>query len=389
MAIVTLRPSIQLSKALQPAFRAPNWDRGSQRLMLRLRSAALAVVLTSTSQGALLAATPSKQTVSTPAPSAGMTAAPENTPQVYSDLYVLGPGDGLNLTFLDPSAKEVGGPVNILPDGTATLALLGSVQLTGLTIGQATRWLTSLYGKQLLRPQLFLTLTSPRPVKVTVIGEVEKPGLYPMSSLSTPVTAIQAAGGITLNSDIRRVLLRRRAGADGSQKQTVLDLAQLFQFGNQRQNPILFDGDTIIVGRTEEVVPQEILQLGATNLAPASISVSVIGEVKSPGTLSLPANTPMLEAIFRAGGPVVWRANRRNVELVRLNRNGTTTREVYNYKDKLNVSKGMNPPLRNGDTIIVNRSFYAETMDMVNQVLVPLGTVGSLINNNWWWNWNR
>lgn len=392
MAIVTLptlRLTIQFLKALQPVVHRPGRRQGSARRVVRLRSAALAAVLTSAPQAALLAATPALQTVPAPVPSAGMSAMPENTSQVYSDLYVLGPGDGLNLTFLDPSAKEVGGPVSILPDGTASLALLGSVQLTGLTIGQATRWLTSLYGKQLLRPQLFLTLTSPRPVKVTVIGEVEKPGLYPMSSLSTPVTAIQTAGGITLNSDIRRILLRRRAGADGSQKQTVLDLAQLFQFGNQRQNPILFDGDTIIVGRTEEVIPQEILQLGATNLAPASISVSVIGEVKSPGTLSLPANTPMIEAIFRAGGPVVWRANRRNVELVRLNRNGTTTREVFNYKDQLNVSKGLNPPLRNGDTIIVNRSFYAETMDMVNQVLVPLGTIGSLLNYNWWWNWNR
>ena len=327
----------------------------------------------------------------TPAVSAQPSAVPlvDTTSQIYSDLYVLGPGDSLTLTFLDPSAESVGGPVNILPDGTSTLALLGSVQLTGLTIGQATRWLTSLYSKQLVRPPLFLTLTTPRPVKVTIIGEVERPGLYPLPSLATPVLAIQTAGGITLNSDIRRILLRRRAGADGSQKQTVLDLAQLFQFGNQRQNPILFDGDTLIVGRTDEVVPQEILQLGATNLAPTSISVNVIGEVKAPGTLSLPANTPLLEAIFRAGGPVQWRANRRNVELVRLNRNGTTTREVFNYKDKQNVSKGLNPPLRNGDTIIVNRSFYGETIDVLNQVIVPLSTVGSFINYSSWWNWNR
>jgi polysaccharide export outer membrane protein len=327
----------------------------------------------------------------TPAVSAQPSAVPlvDTTSQIYADLYVLGPGDALTLTFLDPSAESVGGPVNILPDGTSTLALLGSVQLTGLTIGQATRWLTSLYAKQLVRPQLFLTLTAPRPVKVTVIGEVERPGLYPLASLATPVLAIQTAGGITLNSDIRRVLLRRRAGADGSQKQTVLDLAQLFQFGNQRQNPILFDGDTLIVGRTEEVVPQEILQLGATNLAPTAISVNVIGEVKAPGTLSLPANTPLLEAIFRAGGPVQWRANKRNVELVRLNRNGTTTREVFNYKDKQNVSKGLNPPLRNGDTIIVNRSFYGETVDVLNQVIVPLSTVGTFINYGNWWNQNR
>jgi polysaccharide export outer membrane protein len=311
-----------------------------------------------------------------PAPSAPL---PLSITEVYNDLYVLGPGDGLKLTFSDPSAASVGGPVVILPDGTSTLSLLGSVQLTGLTIGQATRWLTSLYAKQLVRPQLILSLTNPRPVQVSIIGEVGRPGLYPLASYSTPVSAIQTAGGVTLNADIRKVLLRRLAGPDGSQKQTVLDLAQVFMVGNQRQNPILFDGDTIVVARAEEMIPDEVLQIGATNLAPATITVSVIGEVKQPGTLSLPANTPLVEAIFRAGGADNWRANKNNVELLRFNRNGTTTREVFSYKGKpgLSVSKGFNPPLRDRDTIIVNRTFYAEALDVVNQVVVPLSQAAS------------
>ena len=302
---------------------------------------------------------------------------PLSVTEVYNDLYVLGPGDGLQLTFTDPSAATVGGPITILPDGTSTLSLLGSVQLTGLTIGQATRWLTSLYSKQLVRPELILSLTTPRPVKVTIIGEVSRPGLYPLPSYSTPVSAIQTAGGITLNADIRKVLLRRLAGPDGSQKQTVLDLAQLFQVGNQRQNPILFDGDTLVVARTDELIPDEILQIGATNLAPSTITVSVIGEVKSPGTISLPANTPLAEAIFRAGGAENWRANKNNIELVRLNRNGTSTREVFSYKDGIGVSKGLNPPLRDRDTVIVNRTFYAEALDVINQVVVPLSQAAS------------
>ncbi len=304
---------------------------------------------------------------------------PLSVTEVYNDLYVLGPGDGLQLTFTDPSAATVGGPITILPDGTSTLSLLGSVQLTGLTIGQATRWLTSLYSKQLVRPELILSLTNPRPVKVSIIGEVGRPGLYPLPSFSTPVSAIQTAGGVTLNADIRKVLLRRLAGPDGSQKQTVLDLAQVFQVGNQRQNPILFDGDTLVVARTDELIPDEILQIGATNLAPATITVSVIGEVKSPGTLTLPANTPLVEAIFRAGGENNWRANKNNVELLRFNRNGTTTREVFSYKGKpgLGVSKGFNPPLRDRDTIIVNRTFYAEALDVINDVVVPLSQAAS------------
>ena len=311
--------------------------------------------------------------------------------EVYNDLYVLGPGDGLQLTFLDPAARDVGGAISILPDGTTSLALLGSVQLSGLTIGQATRWLTSLYAKQLVRPQLYLTLTSPRAVKVSIIGEVERPGLYPLGSYSTPVSAIQQAGGITLNSDIRRVILRRLAGPDGSLKETILDLSQVLLQGNQLQNPILFDGDTLIVSRTTTIIPAEVREVGASNLAPTSISVNVIGEVKGPGTLSLPANTPMVEAIFRAGGPVKWRANTNKIELVRFTRGGKVTRQIYKYKDSMEISQGQNPPLRNGDTIIVNKSIYGMALDSINDIAIPLNAANGILNlyNTWYfYRWN-
>jgi polysaccharide export outer membrane protein len=329
----------------------------------------------------------------TAAPAKAAPLAPEGSQntltEVYTDLYVLGPGDVLQLNFLDPTARELGGNFNILADGTTTLALIGTVQLNGLTIGQATRWLTSLYSRQLVRPQLTLSLTTPRPVKVSVLGEVERPGLYPLASFSTPISAIQTAGGVTLNADIRRVQLRRLAGPDGSQKQTLLDLAQVFQVGNQRQNPILFDGDTLIVGRTDNPSSEEVLQLGATNLAPARINVTVIGEVKSPGTIAVPANTPLVEAIFRAGGPRNWRANKRSIELVRLNRNGVTSRQVFNYRENSDISRAFNPPLRDRDTIIVNRSFFGQAIDVVNEVLVPISTVGNLFYNNYFFNNNR
>jgi len=323
-------------------------------------------------------------------------------PSVYSDLYTLGPGDQLQLTFLDPSAKDVGGPVIILPDGTSTLALLGSVQLTGLTLGQATRWLTSLYARHLVRPQLILSLTSSRPVKVSVLGEVARPGLYtfaggggvgaagalasspssgpggafvPVTALTTPVSAIQTAGGITLNADIRRVILRRLAGPGGVEKQTVLDLAQLLQVGNQRQNPILFDGDTLIVTKAEKPLPSEVIQVGISNLSPATINVTVLGEVKTPGVLAVPANTPLQEVLTRAGGPNPWRANKGRIELVRLNRNGTTTTELYEYQPGKDISQGFNPPLRDRDTVIVRRSYYGKTVDLVNELIAPLTSI--------------
>jgi polysaccharide biosynthesis/export protein len=308
-------------------------------------------------------------------------------PELYSDLYTLGPGDGLQLTFLDPEAKSLNGAFGILADGTTTLPLVGSVQLIGLTIGQATRWLTSLYAKQLVRPQLTLTLTTPRPVKVTIVGEVTRPGLYPLGSFSNPVEAIQTAGGVTVNADVRNILLRRLAGKAGAQKETTLNLADLFANGNQLQNPVLFDGDTIVVSRSIQPIPEEVLAIGQTNLAPPTISVTVIGEVKSPGTVALPANTPLAEALFRSGGLIRRRAQKNNIELVRFNRNGTTSRQIFSYRDDLAVSNLTNPPLRNGDTIIVRTNLYGKALTFLNDLAEPLGALNSILNYANTWNY--
>lgn len=380
----------------------PRRPRTGRAARLRWASSLAALLTATTPLAAGLSARAQTSLAVAPASSPPGVVAPQNAsslPSVYSDLYTLGPGDQLQLSFLDPSAREVGGPVAILPDGTSTLALLGSVQLTGLTLGQASRWLTSLYARYLVRPQLVLSLTAARPVQVSVLGEVGRPGLYSfggggagsgpatatggggggvgggIGSLTTPVSAIQAAGGITLNADIRRVVLRRLAGPGGAEKQTVLDLAQLLQVGNQRMNPILFDGDTLIVTRAEKPLPSEVIQIGISNLSPAAINVTVLGEVKTPGTIAVPANTPLQEVLMRAGGPTPWRSNKSRIELVRLNRNGTTTTEIFDYQPGKSISQGFNPPLRDRDTVIVRRSIYGKTVDLVNELIAPLTSI--------------
>lgn len=323
-------------------------------------------------------------------------------PGLDTDLYILGPGDQLALRFLDPSAADIGGTFEVLNDGTATLALIGSVQLTGLTLGQANRWLTSVYSRLLVRPELYLQVVRTRPMTITVIGEVERPGLYQLNpkgegsavegapstspGFPTVVTAIQKAGGITLAADVRRVTLRRRLpGFDGQQKQMELNLAELLQIGNQRQNPLIFDGDTVVVGKASAPVPDEVLRLGATNLSPQTINVNVIGEVKRPGRMQLPANVPLVQAVLAAGGPDDWRANTGNVELVRVNRNGTAQRQVFKLDYSKGVSNGLNPPLRDNDTVIVNRSVYGETVDVLKQVVVPLSSVANFLNYYYLW----
>ena len=309
---------------------------------------------------------------------------------LQDDVYILGPGDLLSLRFLIETTLT--SQFDILNDGTSSLPLLGSVRLSGLTLSQATLWLQSLYARQLLRPEFQLSIVRARPLRIAVVGEVERQGIYTMttteaskteaevtiSGLPTLVDAIQKAGGITDQADLTQVVLQRRLPGDRPLfKRARLNLLDLVFEGDLQQNPLLFDGDTIRVMKATE--PADLsTELSSTTLTPSSITVNVVGEVKGPGRIAVPANTPLLQAILAAGGPVRWRANSADVELVRINRNGSVTREKFRIDYNQGVSTAKNPPLRDRDTVIVNRSALAQTSDALGAFANPISSVVNL-----------
>jgi len=356
-----------------------------------------------------LAAAVSQRSAAIP-PGQAASAKPQVSPvETGLDAYILGPGDALRITFVSSAYKDLGGDLELLNDGSTSLPMLGSIVLDGLTVNQATNWLRSMYGRYIKRPDLNLQVLRARPIQVSVVGEVESPGLYTLTTsetsqiekestktgttttitgLPTVVAALQKAGGMTLNANLADVQLQRRIPRTVDQlKQTNLDLTALLFQGDKRQNPFLFDGDTIVVGKA--TTPQsQVMELAAANLSPQSIRVNVIGEVLNPGRVEVKANTPLVQAILAAGGPKNWRAKRSDVELVRINRNGSATRQLLNINYSAGVSNLRNPPLRDGDTVVVNRSTYAIASDAIGAIATPLtGLVNvfaliDLINNN-------
>ena len=299
---------------------------------------------------------------------------------LQEDPYLLGPGDQLNLRFYD--AQELSGPLTVISDGSVSLPLVGNVRVQGLTLSQAERWFTSLFRKQLQNPQLQLLVATPRPPRVALVGEIEFPGVYTLSgsqsgsssqsSLPALVDGIQAAGGITLNADLRQVMLQRRMpGEPASFKRVSLDLMQLLQEGDQLQNPLLHDGDTIRVPRADQPVAESV-EVATANFSPKTIQVYILGEVNGRGSVSVPANTPLIQGIMAAGGPQFGRANKSNVELIRLNRNGTVERRRFRLDLSQGASNAKNPPLRQGDVVIVNRSGIALVSDTITAITQPL-----------------
>ena len=163
------------------------------------------------------------------------------------------------------------------------------------------------------------------------------------------------------------IINRKLPGNKNELKQTNINLVDLIFEGNHLQNLFLFDGDVIRLTKAEKVSP-DIMKIARANLSPSTIKVRVIGQVKDPGLINLSANTPLVQAVLSAGGPLSWKADKGNVELLRVNQNGKIIKKNYKIDLSENVSYDKNPPLKDRDIIYVKSS-------LLNKVNTGLGAV--------------
>ena len=286
-----------------------------------------------------------------------------------SELYIIGPGDILKITFV--GVNELSGNYNVMKDGKIQLPLIGTQNINGLTLDEAKFKLHEIYKEDLLLPRIDLSLSKPRPVRVALVGEVDRPGSYNLgNSLAsqTVVDAIQKAGGLTFESDITNITLYRKIpGGRGELKKTNLDLLNMIRTGDQSNNPYLFDGDTIKITKLTD--KKNKIENIPNNLTPETVKVYVIGEVRSPGMITVDAKTRISQAILIAGGPRNWRYQDK-IQLLRVNRNGSVDMEKISF-NKEGLSKKMDSlSLRNGDIIRVKTNMFGKITD-TSRVFMP------------------
>ena len=229
-----------------------------------------------------------------------------------------------------------------------------------------------------------------QPVKIAVVGEVARPGPYTITSNAqsagaeeSPVTvtrAIELAGGIMPQADIRRIQVRRTTRSGVGQTPIEVDLWQLLKGGDLKQDAILQDGDTVVVPTASEINAQEAPQVAAASFSPDTIPVNVVGEVPNPGTVQVPPNTPLNQALLAAGGFNPRRARKSSVELIRLNPNGSVSRRRVRIDFKQGINEENNPILHRNDVIVVGRSRLTSVTDTLGTALRPLGSVFSFLN---------
>lgn len=312
--------------------------------------------------------------------------------------YRLGPGDRLSMAVFKVEGYQA--QVDVLPDGTINLPRLGAVEVWGLTLDEARQRITAGYDRILRRPIVMLDLMVPRPVRVTVTGEVQRPGFYTLASQGssaaalapvgpgvssspalatsgwpTLVDAIQRAGGMTSLGDLSAISLTRPSGVPGQAPQVYrFDYLVVLKEGGVATNPLIYDGDVITIAKAQGPISNEVLlRSAASTFAPDTITVNVVGEVVSPGPKAVRANSPLSSAVLAAGGISNNRGHYKNLKLMRLENDGRMSVATVNYTPAAPLGSAANPPLRNGDVIVVDRNPWTKGNDMLGQAVAPLG----------------
>ncbi len=260
------------------------------------------------------------------------------------DTYVLGPGDEIVIEvwgFNETSIRRT-----ISPEGRISIPQVGPVQLSGLTIAEASKKLKKVLANKYAglegdASSISVTLGNIRTIQVNIMGEVKTPGTYRLSSFSSVFHGLYNAGGITDSGTLRNIELIR-----GGRRAAVIDVYDYLFNGKTETDIRLQEGDIIMVPTY-------------------SCLVEIDGKVKRPMIYEL-ADGETLEALINYAGGFVSDAYRNNVNVIR-----RTGREKELYT--VNSSDFAGYVMEDGDEVSVGASLdrFANMIEIRGYVFRP------------------
>ncbi len=211
------------------------------------------------------------------------------------DTYVLGPGDEIVIDIWGLNETTIRRTVS--PEGRIAIPQVGPVQLSGLTIAEASKKLKKVLANKYAglegdSSSISVTLGNIRTIQVNIMGEVETPGTYRLSSFSSLFHALYQAGGITNSGTLRNIEVIRNG-----KKVAAVDVYDYLFNGDTGSDIRLQEGDIIMVPTYSRLV-------------------GIAGKVKRPMTYELAEDESLADLIDYAGG-FVSGAFADNVNIIR------------------------------------------------------------------------
>lgn len=239
--------------------------------------------------------------------------------------YRLGPGDVLQISVYNNPDLTTNTPIG--EDGKISFPLIGEVVLGGLTRTEAEHRIAQRLdsGGFVPKPSVTIAITDYRSQTVSVLGEVNKPGTYPIERPLKVTRLLAMAGGI--NAKGSTVVTVVTQAPDGTSHRQRIDLGRIMENGNLGQDVLVGNGGIVYV--------------------PPAPVFYIYGEVRNPGAYPLTDGMTVQQALS-VGGGLTRRATERGIELDRKGSDGRTHR----YAARLNT------PLEPDDVLRIPESWF-------------------------------
>ncbi len=215
--------------------------------------------------------------------------------------YRLGPGDGVKISvFQNPDLSL---ETRVSETGVISYPLVGSVHIGGLSVAAAEQAIAEglRKGGFVLQPQVTLVLQQVRGAQVSVLGQVARPGRYPLESTTMKVTdALALAGGGSPQAGDKVILTGMR---NGRRVRAEIDVTELFVSWTPEKDVPIQAGDTLYVHRAPQFY--------------------VYGEVQRAGAYRVERQMTVLQALSLGGG-LNPRGTERGIRIHRRGEDGAT-----------------------------------------------------------------
>jgi polysaccharide biosynthesis/export protein len=246
-------------------------------------------------------------------------------PPVNQD-YRLGPGDAIGVQVYQNPDLSV--EARVSESGVISYPLVGTVQLGGLTISEAEKKIADALrtGGFVKVPQVNIALKQVRGNQVAVLGQVSRPGRFPLETFNTRVSdMLAAAGGATPMGDDILIVTGQR---EGKPFRKVVDIPALFLNPKSDEDILLAGGDTLFISK-----------------APVYY---IYGEAQKAGAYRIERGMTVMQALAQGGGPTIRGSQNR----LRLHRRDAVTGKVVETVPQLTDQ------VRADDVIYVRESIF-------------------------------
>jgi len=239
--------------------------------------------------------------------------------------YRLGPGDSIKVQVYQ--SPDLALEARVSESGVINYPLVGRINIGGLTIPDAEARIAQALkkGQVLKAPQVNINVVQVRGNQVTVIGQVQKPGRFPLEANNVRVSdMLAAAGGVTPNGDDMVVVSGVRNRKPFRKE---IDLPSLFASRGSNEDMLLIAGDSLYVGK-----------------APVYY---IYGEAQKPGPYRVERGMTVMQAIAQGGG-ITPRGSQNRLKLTRTGPDGKV----------MELSPRLTDTVQAGDVLYVKESIF-------------------------------